>query len=82
MTMEIKRIEHYWRAPSSVNSNPAFWVLFEGDERPTRTMSDAGFGYAVGNPDMRHGCPVEVEFTRTGRIRHIAAGSYDAGRAA
>ena len=50
MTMEIKRIEHYWRAPSSVNSNPAFWVLFEGDERPTRTMSDAGFGYAVGIP--------------------------------
>ena len=34
-------------------------------------MSDAGFAYAVGNPDMREGCHVAVEFTRSGRICHM-----------
>lgn len=34
-------------------------------------MSDAGCAYAIGNPDMREGCLVVVELTRSGRIRHM-----------
>jgi hypothetical protein len=72
MSTERLRILDIKRLPSSVNGNPAWKVTFAGasDEYPltTRTSSDASVSYAIGNPGMRPGCVVDVEFTRAGRI--------------
>lgn len=67
-------IRAYRRRNSSANGNPAYTFAFEGGTRAD-TMSDAGFCYAVGNHDMRHGCAVDVEFTKAGRIRHMEPAS-------
>jgi hypothetical protein len=66
----IKVIASIKRAGVSVNGNPAYWVTFT-DDTSARTMSDAACAYAIGNPDMREGCAVVVEYTRSGRIRHM-----------
>lgn len=67
---EIKRIAHIERRNSSVNGNPRFRFTFtDGDVADS--MSDAAFCYAVGNPDMREGCTVVIERTRSGNVRHM-----------
>lgn len=70
METQVKVIEHIRRASSSVNGNPAYVLTFT-DGTEARTMSDAACAYAIGNPDMREGCSVVVQFTRAGRIRHM-----------
>lgn len=70
MPTHILEIERMERAGSSANGNPAYWLTFTNGTR-ARTMSDAACAYAIGNPDMRVGCYVVVEFTRSGRIRHM-----------
>lgn len=60
----ISRIE--WLKPS-VNGNPRARVGFD-DASSATTSSDHGFCYALGNPEMREGSDVEVEYTRAGRI--------------
>jgi hypothetical protein len=71
---EIKRIESIHRANSSVNGNPAYNIVFT-DQTEARTQSDAACAYAIGNPGMREGCAVMVEFTRAGRIAHMGPSS-------
>ena len=63
-----KTIERYERLRSSVNGNPRFRFTFT-DGTVLDGMSDAGWAYAVGNPEMREGSTVALELTRTGRIR-------------
>ena len=58
------------RRNSSVYGNPRFLIAFT-DGTSALTMSDASFCYAIGNPGMRAGSTVSVEFTRAERIRHI-----------
>lgn len=65
-----RTIESITRLKSSVNGNPRFRIAFT-DGSSAITQSDAGFGYAVGNPGMREGCKVRVTFTRAGRISHM-----------
>lgn len=69
--MERKTILSYERMPNSVNGNPRFRVVFD-DGVIAKTMSDAMFAYAMGNPDMRGGSKVLVEYTRAGNIRRMA----------
>jgi hypothetical protein len=66
----IKRIETIKRLNLSVNGNPRFHFTFSDGTEAT-SMSDAAFCYAVGNPGMRTGDLVVLEFTRAGRIRHM-----------
>jgi len=63
-----KTIERYERLRSSVNGNPRFRFTFT-DGTVLDSMSDAGWAYAVGNPEMREGSTVTLELTRAGRIR-------------
>lgn len=68
---QIARLD---RLTNSVNGNPRYRVHFT-DGSSALTQSDAGFCYAINNPEFRD-APVLVEFTRAGRIAHIApAGS-------
>jgi hypothetical protein len=69
-TSEFKKIESIKRLNLSVNGNPRFRFTFS-DGEVADSMSDAGFCYAVGNPDMRAGDTVVIERTRAGRIRHM-----------
>jgi len=62
-----KTIDHYERLRSSVNGNPRFRFTFT-DGTVLDSQSDAGWAYAVGNPGMREGSTVAMEFTRAGRI--------------
>jgi hypothetical protein len=64
----ISRIE---RLKNSVNGNPRFRIGFD-DGSTAHSQSDASFGYAVGNPGMREGDAVTVEFSRAGKITHMA----------
>ena len=64
---DTKTIAGIIRAPSSHYGNPAYQITFT-DDTVARTSANAGFAYAVGNPDMREGCRVFVDFTRSGRI--------------
>jgi len=66
--MQTKTIESYERLRSSVNGNPRFRFTFT-DGAVLDSMSDAGWCYAVGNPEMREGSTVALELTRAGRIR-------------
>jgi hypothetical protein len=68
-TRTIERIE---REKSSVNGNPRFHIVFT-DGSQAITQSDASFCYAIGNPGLREGDTVRVEFTRAGRISHMEA---------
>lgn len=67
----VKTIESIYRLRSSVNGNPRYRFTFTDGETLTG-MSDAGWAYAVGNPDMREGCAVELELTRAGNIRTMS----------
>lgn len=67
---DIKKIESIERLNLSVNGNPRFRFTFS-DGEVADSMSDAGFCYAVGNPGMRVGDTVGIEYTRAGRIRHM-----------
>lgn len=68
-TYANKRIWSIKRLNSSVNGNPRYCIAFEDDTvRGFRTSSDHGFCYEIGNPDMREGCLVRVQFTRAGLI--------------
>jgi hypothetical protein len=64
----VKTIERYERLNSSVNGNPRFRFTFT-DGTVLDSMSDAGWCYAVGNPELREGSTVSLELTRAGRIR-------------
>lgn len=66
-TQRILRID---RLHNSVNGNPAWEITFTDGER-ARTASDAACSYGIGNPDMREGCLVVVEYTRAGRISRL-----------
>lgn len=68
--MTTRTISWFERLNSSVNGNPRYRVHFDNGSSAI-TMSDAGFCYAVGNPGLRDGDTVEVEFTRAGRIRNM-----------
>jgi hypothetical protein len=70
----IKRIETIERLHNSTYGNPRFAFTFSDGTQAT-SMSDAAFCYAVGNPGMRSGDTVVLEFTRAGRIRHM--GPYE-----
>jgi hypothetical protein len=65
-TLRILRLE---RLTNSVNGNPRYDVIFT-DGQIVRTSSDAGFCYAISNPEFRDG-HVRVWFTRAGRIEHM-----------
>lgn len=67
---QIKTIETYYRLSSSVNGNPRYRVTFT-DGTTHNGMSDAGWAYAMGNPEMREGSLVEIELTRAGNIRSM-----------
>lgn len=54
----------------SVNGNPRFRVTFDNG-LTAQTQSDAGFAYAIENPEYRD-VPLDVTLTRAGRISHIA----------
>ena len=69
-TCAERTIESITRLKSSVNGNPRFRIDFT-DGSSAQTQSDAMFGYAVGNPGMREGSRVSVQFTRAGRISHM-----------
>ena len=64
-------IESYKRLKNSVNGNPRYAIRFT-DGSTAHTSSDHAFAYGVGNPDMREGSEVTVEFTRAGKISHMA----------
>ena len=66
----IRVIESYTRLNNSVNGNPRYRITF-ADGLTAQTASDHSFAYGVGNPDMREGSTVRVEFTRAGRISHM-----------
>jgi hypothetical protein len=66
--MTTKTIDHYERLNSSVNGNPRFRFTFT-DGTTLDSMSDAGWCYAVGNPELREGSTVSLELTCAGRIR-------------
>jgi hypothetical protein len=68
----VKIIERYERRNSSVNGNPRYRFYFT-DGSVHDGMSDAGWAYAVGNPEMREGSDVQVELTRAGNIRVLRA---------
>lgn len=70
MATDIKKIEHIERLNLSVYGNPRFRFTFS-DGEVAQSMSDASFCYAVGNPGMRVGDTVGIEYTRAGRIRHM-----------
>lgn len=71
-TTERKTILSYERMRSSVNGNPRYRIVFtDGTIAPM--MSDSGTSYAIGNPDMREGSAVDVEFTRSGNVRWMRA---------
>jgi hypothetical protein len=63
-----KTIESYERLRSSVNGNPRFRFTFT-DGTILDGASDAGWAYAVGNPDMREGSKVDMTLSRAGRIQ-------------
>lgn len=63
-----KTVESYERMRSSVNGNPRFRFTFT-DGTVLDGQSDAGWAYAVGNPDMREGSTVDMTLTRAGKIR-------------
>ena len=68
----VKRIHSIERLNSSTNGNPRFKIAFDdAAASPLTTSSDAGFCYAVGNPDMREGCLVRVTLTAAGRIANM-----------
>ena len=68
-TYANKRIWSIERLNNSVNGNPRYRIAFEDDAvRGFRTSSDHGFCYAIGNPDLREGSLVRVQFTRAGLI--------------
>jgi len=66
--MQTKTILRYDRLRSSVNGNPRFRFVFT-DGSTFDGMSDAGWAYAVGNPEMREGSTVDIELTKAERIR-------------
>lgn len=66
-----RTVESATRLTNSVNGNPRYRIAFT-DGSSALTQTDAGFVYAVGNPDMRG--DVEVKFTRAGRIEGHEAG--------
>ena len=70
--MERKVIMYYERMNSSVNGNPRFYINFD-DGTNAPMMSDSSTSYEIGNPDMREGSTVDVEFTRSGNIRYMRA---------
>ena len=71
-TMERKTILSYERMNSSVNGNPRYRIVFtDGTIAPM--MSDSGTSYQIGNPEMREGSTVDVDFTRAGNIRWMRA---------
>jgi hypothetical protein len=61
------------RARSSEYGNPAFYITFTDGSR-ARTKANAGWAYAIGNPGLREGCTVEVEYTARGTIKSMKAG--------
>lgn len=61
-------IEHLTRLYLSMNGNPRFRVYFT-DGSVHQTMTDAGLGYEIENPEFRN-APLTVTFTARGRIRH------------
>lgn len=63
-------IDSIKRLKNSVNGNPRFDITFTNGV-VSRTSSDTSFAYAVGNPDMREGSTVRVEYTRAGKISHM-----------
>jgi len=68
----VRTILRYDRLRSSVNGNPRYRVTFE-DGSAHNGMSDAGWAYAMGNPEMREGSRVRVDLTRAGNIRSMRA---------
>jgi hypothetical protein len=62
-----KTIESYERLRSSHYGNPRFRFTFT-DGTILDSKSDASWCYAVGNRGMREGSPVEMTFTRAGKI--------------
>ena len=69
---ETKTITRIVRLDSSVNGNPRFELGFD-DATSAITSSDHGFCYEIGNPEMREGSRVAVEFTRAGRISSLVS---------
>ncbi len=63
-------IESLSRLRNSVNGNPRYRITFT-DGSSAVTSSDRSFAYEMGNPGMREGSTVSVEFTRAGRISHM-----------
>ena len=53
---------------NSVNGNPRWLVTFK-DGTEAITQSDVSCSYGLNNPDMR-GVPLNVRFSRAGRITH------------
>lgn len=68
-TTVVKTVQRLHRLNNSVNGNPRYRVFFT-DGTDAVTSSDAGFAYGIDNPEMRG--PVSVEYTRSGRIAHMA----------
>jgi hypothetical protein len=63
-----KTILRYDRLRSTSYGNPRFRFTFT-DGSAHDSMGNAGWAYAVGNPEMREGSTVDLELTRAGRIR-------------
>lgn len=68
--MARRTVSSLTRLNNSVNGNPRFRVHFT-DGSSAITTSDAMFCYGIQNPEMRD-TELEVEFTRAGRIAHMA----------
>jgi hypothetical protein len=76
MAENIEEISAIERLKNSVNGNPRFSISFAsigaGESfhygGSAITSSDHSFCYKIGNPGLRVGSVVRVEFTRAGRI--------------
>ena len=70
--MERKTITRIQQINSSVNGNPRYRIGFD-DATTAITASDYGFAYEIGNPGMRVGSTVGVDYTKRGRISWMQA---------
>jgi hypothetical protein len=57
------------RLTLSTNGNPRFRITFDSG-LVAQTQSDAGFAYAIENPEYRN-VPLDVTLSRAGRITKV-----------
>lgn len=68
--MELRTISRIKRLKNSNNGNPRFRFYFD-DETSALLKSNAAFGYQVGNPGLREGDTVNVQFSSNGAVEFM-----------